>query len=615
MEDIYEELSISQYDLADLTGELTWEDNSAEVERQFRASATYAAIQESVQQTARTLGAPNAGSLVPEFAYQILPSLEWGGSDGNHPVLTMQTAIALSWEFEWKGRPVGVTLTLGEEIEQEIDMRLQWKDKALNSFYYAVDQSSHSGFQLEVEVDGQTSSDLDEEIKKALEDELGKDLKNLNIQKYFQEEIRERLLENIEIQSGEDMPYTLGEQYFPTPFGFMLFVRLDANYSWSLAGELTGQVGTVQKERYGVIWKKGDGFETFCSREDPEYEASVELHILAQASADLTLYTGVSLLTVFNASVYGRVGATATFEGHGVAQTGDPNKVEIYAGITANAELGVNVEARLLRSFRVSRDVPILEGKWPLWEVGLRTTPYRFTVREGDIFINSSKDLTSVVSLNLDFMDFKVQDAVKPLQNVPFLTKEFERDRYQFEFVTDPAEAGLVALPPIPAGVSLTPTGFLSVPEGMIGVFTVWVKLTYTGYGEDYKIWKVFPVHYVKWEETPDFDHPFIEDPSGYVYEGIESNRLSGVTTTLYYSGSRTKPTSNAVESQKWNSEAFGQMNPLTTDALGQYLWMVPDGWWQVKYEKAGYETVYSQWLPVPPVQTEVNVSPGPLPK
>ena len=29
---------------------------------------------------------------------------------------------------------------------------------------------------------------------------------------------------------------------------------------------------------------------------------------------------------------------------------------------------------------------------------------------------------------------------------------------------------------------------------------------------------------------------------------------------------------------------------------------------WQVKYEKEGYETTYSEWLPVPPPQTEVNI-------
>ena len=38
------------------------------------------------------------------------------------------------------------------------------------------------------------------------------------------------------------------------------------------------------------------------------------------------------------------------------------------------------------------------------------------------------------------------------------------------------------------------------------------------------------------------------------------------------------------------------------------YAWDVPEGQWQVKYEKAGYETTYSEWLPVPPPQLDVNI-------
>ena len=89
-------------------------------------------------------------------------------------------------------------------------------------------------------------------------------------------------------------------------------------------------------------------------------------------------------------------------------------------------------------------------------------------------------------------------------------------------------------------------------------------------------------------------------DPSGYVYEGVLSNRLPGVTTTVYYKGNEGNPV-------KWDAENYGQANPLVTDANGFYKWDVPNGEWQVKYEKEGYETVISDWLPVPPPQLDVN--------
>ena len=57
-----------------------------------------------------------------------------------------------------------------------------------------------------------------------------------------------------------------------------------------------------------------------------------------------------------------------------------------------------------------------------------------------------------------------------------------------------------------------------------------------------------------------------------------------------------------------WNAEDYAQENPLFTDAEGKYAWDVPTGLWQVKYEKEGYETTYSEWLPVPPPQLEVNI-------
>jgi len=91
-----------------------------------------------------------------------------------------------------------------------------------------------------------------------------------------------------------------------------------------------------------------------------------------------------------------------------------------------------------------------------------------------------------------------------------------------------------------------------------------------------------------------------ILDPSGYVYEAVLSNRLEGVTATCYE-----QQGGSAV---LWNAGDYSQQNPLKTDAAGFYRWDVPQGMWQVKYEKEGYETTYSDWLPVPPPQLDVNV-------
>lgn len=97
-------------------------------------------------------------------------------------------------------------------------------------------------------------------------------------------------------------------------------------------------------------------------------------------------------------------------------------------------------------------------------------------------------------------------------------------------------------------------------------------------------------------------------DPSGFVYEGVESNRLEGATTTVFY-----KTTVKNIFGEDedkvtmWDAENYDQVNPQVTDENGEYGWMVPTGLWQVKYEKEGYQTEYSDWLPVPPPQLDVN--------
>lgn len=99
-----------------------------------------------------------------------------------------------------------------------------------------------------------------------------------------------------------------------------------------------------------------------------------------------------------------------------------------------------------------------------------------------------------------------------------------------------------------------------------------------------------------------------ILDPSGFVYEGVESNRLEGVTTTVFYKEMMKNIFGEDEEKVTlWDAENYAQVNPQLTDENGEYGWMVPSGLWQVKYEKDGYQTEYSEWLPVPPPQLDVN--------
>lgn len=98
-------------------------------------------------------------------------------------------------------------------------------------------------------------------------------------------------------------------------------------------------------------------------------------------------------------------------------------------------------------------------------------------------------------------------------------------------------------------------------------------------------------------------------DPSGYVYEGVSSNRVEGVTATAYYKEMVEDMYGDLHENiVLWDAAEYAQENPLFTDEYGMYAWDVPQGLWQVKFEKEGYQTTYSEWLPVPPPQLDVNI-------
>ena len=108
------------------------------------------------------------------------------------------------------------------------------------------------------------------------------------------------------------------------------------------------------------------------------------------------------------------------------------------------------------------------------------------------------------------------------------------------------------------------------------------------GYWESYAvISKNFRGHY-----------RFIIDPSGYVYEAVLSNRLQGVTATIFREGTNTP----------WNAADYEQENPLLTDEIGHYAWDVPAGDWFVQFYKTGFEPAQSITMPVPPEHTEVHI-------
>lgn len=94
-----------------------------------------------------------------------------------------------------------------------------------------------------------------------------------------------------------------------------------------------------------------------------------------------------------------------------------------------------------------------------------------------------------------------------------------------------------------------------------------------------------------------------IMDPSGTVYSQFTGMPVAGATATLYYGGNGTAP----GEPTLFDMTNYGQVNPMTTDALGHYAWNVPEGWWKVVVSY-GSSSTESEWMHVLPVQTGVDL-------
>lgn len=95
-------------------------------------------------------------------------------------------------------------------------------------------------------------------------------------------------------------------------------------------------------------------------------------------------------------------------------------------------------------------------------------------------------------------------------------------------------------------------------------------------------------------------DMTWIYDPSGYVYEGMTSNRVKDAIATVFYK--------DDDRWMQWKASDYGQSNPLITDVEGRYAWDVPEGIWKVRYEKEGYVPAESAELTVLPPHFDVNI-------
>ncbi|MGI6344776.1 MAG: MBG domain-containing protein [Bacillota bacterium] len=90
-------------------------------------------------------------------------------------------------------------------------------------------------------------------------------------------------------------------------------------------------------------------------------------------------------------------------------------------------------------------------------------------------------------------------------------------------------------------------------------------------------------------------------DPSGYVFEATDENRIQDVTAIVLVKDG------DAFRIW-WEAEDWAETNPQQTDEQGKYGWDVPEGEWKVRFESADYLTYETKPMQVPPLHDQVNI-------
>jgi len=117
-----------------------------------------------------------------------------------------------------------------------------------------------------------------------------------------------------------------------------------------------------------------------------------------------------------------------------------------------------------------------------------------------------------------------------------------------------------------------------------------------------------YTVHYCDGTEET-VSHDLLVDPSGYVYDKITGERISGASVTLKRFDSVLQQFVFVSPSDPGMDPA---VNPQTTDEYGGYGWMVSPGTYKVEAEKDGYYSNYAI-VTVPPPAMNVNIPLEPI--
>ena len=288
---------------------------------------------------------------------------------------------------------------------------------------------------------------------------------------------------------------------------------------------------------------------------------------------------------------------------HGYSRTVDKHGTELYVRRYEKPDAYEYDVISFLEGYAVTQVLDKCVG------LGTQTTVYGLadTMREG-----VSNDVTyqqmakDIYKSNLSTE--QKQAALKELDDARACNTMINVTRTVYSVATPAIEAMALAALAVP-GIGGVLMGSLLLVE-MIAMEAMLES------ANNVTLWRMSNMMY----QIQEFDYTFVPrwtiDPSGYVYDAETQERIAGATVTAYWipydeknEGFWDNLPADDVYGTVWDATEYSQKNPLNTGLDGRYAWDVPEGWWRVKCEAECHETAWSEWLPVPPPQMDVNIA------
>ncbi|HFU4085559.1 TPA: leucine-rich repeat protein, partial [Streptococcus suis] len=241
-----------------------------------------------------------------------------------------------------------------------------------------------------------------------------------------------------------------------------------------------------------------------------------------------------------------------------------------------------------------SKNIPIIKDSTVLDSIEFRDTGLNFDAASGYGLVDNNIEIyytTAAVSLIYDLISLGTSITGLNIVNLVSSIAKLGTD-----LAISAADFLTGAKKPTPKFDEMKVEAYKNMMENyFLDVRALYMnKFGYYGYKQQWNQSGLRPFNLNLESYTP------IIDPSGRVLNSVTGKPVVNATAKVYYKDKDGKEV-------LWNAGDYSQLNPVLTTIHGEYAWDVPEGLWKVKIEKDGYEVTESDWLPVPPPQTEVN--------